>query len=49
MRKFYHLWCKDKEKEELKLEDWTDICDVTMNENANEMCEKKMTLNDVGK
>ena len=48
MRKFYHLWHKDKEKVELKLEDWMDTCDVTMNENANKMHKKKITLNDVG-
>ena len=49
MRKFYCLWHKDKDKAELKLGDWMDTCDITTNKNTNETCEKKMTLNDVGK
>ena len=49
MRKFHCLWHTDKEKVELKLEEWMDTCDITMNKDVNNVHEKKMTMNDTGK
>ena len=49
MKRFHCLWCKHKEKMELELEEWKDLCDIAINETINQMHEKKMTLNDAGK
>ena len=49
MQKFHCLWHKDKEKVELKLDEWTDICDVTINKGTNNVYEKKTTMKDMGK
>ena len=49
MRKFHYSWYKEKEKVELKLEEWKEMCDITMNERMNDVCMKQMNAKDAFK